>query len=155
MLGGFGAKVYFFFLFPPLQANHLIAMLGDVCTPESCPEMDAQSQTFLCAAHNPPASCCAMDYMVHTVEKMIAFVNNTTLFPGRMDIPAKSAEQFPSAVRRLYRLFLHAYDKHREEYDQFEEATLLCRRFSCFALKYRFLERGKDGWVGLGGLGRN
>ncbi len=58
-----------------------------------------------------------------------------------MDVPAKSAEQFPSAVRRLYRLFLHAHAAHRDEFDQFEEATFLCQRFSCFALKFKFLER--------------
>jgi hypothetical protein len=60
---------------------------------------------------------------VSKVEKLTSFLNNPTHFPGsylggvfvivwratshcspgRMDVPAKSAEQFPSSARRLYR----------------------------------------------------
>lgn len=42
-------------------------------------------------------------------------------FPPTSHSP-KLAAQFPSAVRRLYRVFLHAYHAHRGEYEQFEGA---------------------------------
>ena len=78
--------------------------------------------------------------MCHTVDKATSFVHNTTLFPGRMDVPKKSADQFGSQVRRLYRILLHCYSAHRDLYDQFEESKCLCQRFTLFAKTYSLLD---------------
>ncbi len=103
-----------------MQLNHLMAFLVHACTKTTCSEMESDGQRFLCAAHVPPLECCAVDYCCHTIEKATQFVHNTTLFPGRMDVPKKSAEQFASQIRRLFRILLHCYHSHREIFKQFE-----------------------------------
>ena len=117
-----------------------MSLLGNSCTSKTCPEMESDGQRFLCAAHAPPRDCCAVDYMCHTIDKATAFVHNTTLFPGRMDVSKKASEQFGSQVRRLYRILLHCYSAHRDLFDDFEESKVLCRRFTLFALTYKFLD---------------
>lgn len=123
-----------------LELNQLMCLLGAECTKKTCPEMESDGQRFLCAAHVPPRECCAIDYMCHTIDKATTFVQNTTLFPGRMDVPKKSAEQFGSQIRRLYRIFLHCYSAHRDLFNQFEESKCTCARFTAFAKKYKFLD---------------
>ncbi len=84
--------------------------------------------------------CCAVDYCCHTLDKATQFVHNVTLFPGRIDVPKKSAEQFASQVRRLYRILLHCYHAHNKVFAAFEEETYLCKRFQvnskCFLLMF-------------------
>ena len=123
-----------------MELNQLVALLGDQCTSKSCPEMESDGQRFLCAAHVPPLECCAIDYMCHTLDRATAFVCNVTLFPGRMDVPKKSADQFASQIRRLYRIMLHCHSAHRELFDEVEESKCLCLRFTVFAKKYGFLD---------------
>lgn len=124
-----------------LELNHLTIILAKFCTKETCPEMESEGQKFLCAAHAPPADCCAIDYMCHTIDKATEFVQNPQLFPGRMNVPPQSAEMFSSQIRRLYRLFLHAFHSHGEIFQVFEESKYLCQRFSVFALSYGFLDK--------------
>ncbi len=123
-----------------MQLNHLLAFLVHACTVKTCPEMESDGQRFLCAAHVPPQECCALDYCCHTIEKATQFLQNTTLFPGRMDVPAKSAEQFASQIRRLFRVLLHGFHAHREIFKQFESKYFLTKRFVVFARRFQFLD---------------
>jgi hypothetical protein len=86
------------------------------------------------------SQCCAVDYCCHTLDKATQFVHTTSLFPGRMDVPKKSAEQFASQIRRLYRILLHCYHAHQDIFAAFEEETTLCRRFQVFAKRYSLLD---------------
>jgi hypothetical protein len=102
--------------------------------------MESDGQKFLCAAHVPPRECCAIDYMCHILDTATSFVHNISLFPGRMDVPKKSADQFGSQIRRLYRIFLHCYSAHKNLFAQFETNKLLCKRFTVFARHYKYLD---------------
>ena len=90
-----------------------------------------------------------MDYCCHTLDKATQFVHTTSLFPGRMDVPKKSAEQFASQIRRLYRILLHCYHSHKDIFAAFEEETSLCRRFQVFAKRYAFLDDETLGQIPL------
>ncbi len=90
-----------------------------------------------------------MDYCCHTLDKATQFVHTTSLFPGRMDVPKKSAEQFASQIRRLYRILLHCYHSHQDIFAAFEDETLLCRRFQVFAKRYAFLDDETLGQIPL------
>ncbi len=46
-----------------------------------------------------------------------------------------------SVCRRMYRIFSHAYYHHRTLYDEFENRTHLCRRFTVFALRYGLIPK--------------
>ncbi len=46
-----------------------------------------------------------------------------------------------SVCRRIYRIFSHAYYHHRTIYDEFEERTHLCRRFTVFVLRYGLIPK--------------
>jgi len=41
----------------------------------------------------------------------------------------------------MYRIFSHAYYHHRILYDEFENRTYLCRRFTVFALRYGLIPK--------------
>jgi hypothetical protein len=46
-----------------------------------------------------------------------------------------------SICRRIYRVFSHAFYHHRSIYDEFEERTHLCRRFTAFAIRYGLIPK--------------
>ncbi|EGG19763.1 MOB1 [Cavenderia fasciculata] len=120
-----------------LELNHFAVHFSDVCTAKTCPKMKAtEDWLFLCASHKATQECSAIDYFFHTLDNTSALLNSEKLFPKRIEISTSSLKQFPSIMRRLYRLFAHAYFHHREIYDQIEEQTHLCERFVTFALKY-------------------
>ena len=43
-------------------------------------------------------------------------------------------------MRRLYRLFSHAYYFHREVFEEFEKDMHLCERFTTFSLKFGLID---------------
>ncbi|OZJ03669.1 hypothetical protein BZG36_03547 [Bifiguratus adelaidae] len=71
----------------------------------------------------------AIDYIVHTLDGATALLNSNRYFPGRLSIPEPSVKHLTSTVRRLYRIFAHAYFSHRELFEQYEMQTLLYARF--------------------------
>ena len=77
---------------------------------------------YLCAAHSTQNEneCCAIDYIVHTLDATTALINSSRYFPSRMSIAPTSTKHFSSIARRLYRIFAHAYYHHREVFDQCE-----------------------------------
>jgi hypothetical protein len=104
------------------QCNSLIVgFLFDTppCSAATCPEMRASEWQFLCAVHDAPKSCCAIDYCCHTLDWAANVVTNPKIFPSRF-VLADPAHDRGAAVknlinvfRRLHRIFAHAWFQHR------------------------------------------
>ncbi|KAI6013826.1 Mob1/phocein [Pisolithus marmoratus] len=101
-------------------SHPLITTLQQECTRSSCPQMQAGEWLYLC-------QCCAIDYIVHTVDTATALLNSPRAFPSRLSIPQTSHRHFSSLARRLSRIS-HAYF-HREAFQQAEAESSLYARF--------------------------
>ncbi|KAH7353416.1 Mob1/phocein family protein [Plectosphaerella cucumerina] len=104
------------------QCNTLIVgFLFDAppCSASTCPEMRASEWQFLCAVHEQPKSCCAIDYCCHTLDWAANVVTDPKIFPSRFvvssDAHAKSVavKNLVNVFRRLHRIFAHAWFQHR------------------------------------------
>lgn len=105
------------------QCNSLIVgFLFDTppCSAATCPEMRASEWQFLCAVHDAPKSCCAIDYCCHTLDWAANVVTNPKIFPSRFVAPLSDGHDKGAAVknlvnvfRRLHRIFAHAWFQHR------------------------------------------
>ncbi|KAI1342333.1 Mob1/phocein [Xylariaceae sp. FL0016] len=104
------------------QCNSLIVgFLFDAppCSSATCPEMRASEWQFLCAVHDQPKSCCAIDYCCHTLDWAANVVTNPKIFPSRFVVLSeghdKSAvlKNLVNVFRRLHRIFAHAWFQHR------------------------------------------
>ncbi|KAG6158029.1 hypothetical protein E4U37_006557 [Claviceps purpurea] len=89
------------------------------CSATTCPEMRASEWQFLCAVHEQPKSCCAIDYCCHTLDWAANVVSDQKLFPSRFavlsDTHSKNAgvKNLVNVFRRLHRIFAHAWFQHR------------------------------------------
>ncbi|KAJ9142856.1 Mob1/phocein [Coniochaeta hoffmannii] len=108
------------------QCNSLIVgFLFDTppCSAATCPEMRASEWQFLCAVHDAPKSCCAIDYCCHTLDWAANVVTNPKIFPSRFVAPPTTGEgghdksaavkNLVNVFRRLHRIFAHAWFQHR------------------------------------------
>lgn len=75
---------------------------------------------YLCACHGEEKQCCAIDYMIHTIDGTSALLNSARHFPSRTFIPNTSLRHFGSIARRLSRVFVHAWGHHRETFSSCE-----------------------------------
>ncbi|KAF8996207.1 Mob1/phocein, partial [Cyathus striatus] len=101
--------------------------------------MKAGEWLYLCVAHGNDGAmeqCCAIDYILHTLDSATALLNSPRAFPSRLQIPQTSHRHFSSLARRLGRIFAHAYFHHREAFEQAEAESSLYARF--LALTYKF-----------------
>ena len=103
-----------------LELNDMCVEFESCCNSETCPNMVATKDEFLCAAHSQPQPCCAIDYIVHTLNGFTALLNNSEYFPSRVKVNQKSVQYVASITRRLYRIFAHAYYKHTDMFWEFE-----------------------------------
>lgn len=113
-------------------SHPLITMLQQECTRVTCPEMKAGEWLYLCVAHGNDGAmeqCCAIDYILHTLDSATALLNSPRAFPSRLSIPTTSYRHFSSLARRLGRIFAHAYFHHREAFEQAEAESSLYARF--------------------------
>ncbi|KAG1722634.1 Mob1/phocein, partial [Suillus paluster] len=113
-------------------SHPLITMLQQECTRITCPEMKAGEWLYLCVAHGNDGAmeqCCAIDYILHTLDSATALLNSPRAFPSRLSIPPTSYRHFSSLARRLGRIFAHAYFHHREAFEQAEVESSLYARF--------------------------
>ncbi|VDN97193.1 unnamed protein product [Rodentolepis nana] len=125
-----------------MELNGLAVLLQYHCTPETCAQMTATEQwIFLCAAHKTPKECPAINYTRHTLDGAACLLNSSKYFPSRVTIRESSLAKLSSVCRRVYRIFSHAYYHHRSLFDQFEEKTALCQRFTVFVLKYNLMNK--------------
>ena len=119
-----------------LAVERVIYKIEHLCTFETCPRMIASDEWhFLCAPHaDKPRDCSAIDYMKHTVDSttncLLAHSSYTVLHAAT--VHAGGLKQFPSIIRRLYRIYGHVYFHHVEI---FNEEYVSCARF------YHFLKQ--------------
>ena len=79
--------------------------------------MRASEWQFLCAVHDSPKSCCAIDYCCHTLDWAANVVTNPKIFPSRFVVDAHdkntAVKNLVNVFRRLHRIFAHAWFQHR------------------------------------------
>ncbi|OKL57357.1 hypothetical protein UA08_07449 [Talaromyces atroroseus] len=109
--------------------NLIIAFFAEdpPCSQQSCPEMRASEWQYLCAVHDPPKSCCAIDYCCHTLDWATNILTSPKYFPSRLTLGSESAggpqasmRHLTNIFRRLYRIFAHAWFQHRDVFRQVE-----------------------------------
>lgn len=125
-----------------MEFNGLAVKLQEECKPDTCTQMTATEQwIFLCAAHKTPKECPAVDYTRHTLDGAASLLNSSKYFPSRVSIKESSVTKLGSVCRRVYRIFSHAFFHHRRLFDEFENETHLCRRFTRFVMKYDLMSK--------------
>ncbi|KAI0088855.1 Mob1/phocein [Irpex rosettiformis] len=120
----------------------LITTLQHECTRQTCPQMKAGEWLYLCVAHGNDGAmeqCCAIDYILHTLDSATALLNSPRAFPSRLSIPPTSTRHFSSLARRLGRIFAHAYYHHREAFEQAEAESSLYARFLALTSKFNLV----------------
>ncbi|KAG7448373.1 Mob1/phocein [Guyanagaster necrorhizus] len=120
----------------------LITTLQQECTRLTCPEMKAGEWLYLCVAHGTDGAmeqCCAIDYILHTLDSATALLNSPRAFPSRLHIDKTSHRHFSSLARRLGRIFSHAYFHHREAFEQAEAESSLYARFLALTTKFELV----------------
>ncbi|KAI9732650.1 MAG: hypothetical protein M1834_003987 [Cirrosporium novae-zelandiae] len=127
--------------FLTLKANALIVAffaLSPPCSAQTCSEMRASEWQYLCAVHDPPKACCAIDYCCHTLDWASNLLTSPSQFPSRMSLNLGASTSPPSGMsqntpgiqqsirhltnifRRVYRIFAHAWFQHRSVFWQVE-----------------------------------
>ena len=100
----------------------IIALFADnpPCSAQTCPEMRASEWQYLCAVHDPPKCCCAIDYCCHTLDWAANTLTSPRHFPSRLALGTdanntqQQVRQLTNIFRRVYRIFAHAWFQHRE-----------------------------------------
>ncbi|KAB1278742.1 MOB-like protein phocein [Camelus dromedarius] len=64
-----------------------------------------------------------------------------TKLQKRVSIKESSVAKLGSVCRRIYRIFSHAYFHHRQIFDEYENETFLCHRFTKFVMKYNLMSK--------------
>ncbi|KAH7328215.1 Mob1/phocein [Stachybotrys elegans] len=130
------------------QCNSLIVgFLFDAppCSANTCPEMRASEWQFLCAVHEQPKSCCAIDYCCHTLDWAANIVTDQKIFPSRFvvlnDTQSKNVgvKNLVNVFRRLHRIFAHAWFQHRSVFWSVEGQTGLYVFFKAVCDMYELL----------------
>ena len=95
------------------------------CSAATCNEMRASEWQYLCAVHDPPKPCCAIDYCCHTLDWTNSVLTSQKNFPSRMALSGEGGgsgghnsqlRQLTNIFRRVYRIFAHAWFQHRDMY---------------------------------------
>jgi len=63
--------------------------------------------------------------MIHNLDNSTAILNNSKKFSSRVQISSSSVKDLESIVRRLYRVFSHAFYHHKEIFYEFEVNIIL------------------------------
>lgn len=89
--------------------------------------MRASEWQYLCAVHEPPKSCCAIDYSCHTLDWAATTLASQKHFPSRLTLGNEASggsqagvRQLTNIMRRVYRIFAHAWFQHRPVFWQVE-----------------------------------
>ncbi|KAL4933574.1 Mob1 family protein [Aspergillus undulatus] len=116
--------------FLTMKVNNLIIAFfaeNPPCSSQTCPEMRASEWQYLCAVHDPPKACCAIDYCCHTLDWATNILTSPKHFPSRLTLGSESGggaqagmRHLTNIFRRLYRIFAHAWFQHREVFWQVE-----------------------------------
>ena len=113
-----------------MKVNSLIVAFFEEkppCSSATCPEMRASEWQYLCAVHDPPKSCCAIDYCCHTLDWAANVLTSQKSFPSRLTLGTDTAggsqqglRQLTNIFRRVYRIFAHAWFQHRQAFWEVE-----------------------------------
>lgn len=117
------------------------------CSASTCPEMRASEWQFLCAVHESPKSCCAIDYCCHTLDWATNTVTSQKIFPSRLSLKSGDSlednntgvRHLTNIFRRLHRIFAHAWFQHRGVFWQVEGQTGLYVLFKTVCDNYELL----------------
>lgn len=91
--------------------------------------MRASEWQFLCAVHDQPKSCCAIDYCCHTLDWAANVVTNPKIFPSRFVVMSDGQDRSTgqknliNVFRRLHRILAHAWFQHRGVFWSIEAQT--------------------------------
>lgn len=107
------------------------------CTKESCPEMKLSKESYRCNAHYNGVikDCCAIDYIVHNIDDIM----DEILKSNRINITAEYLLNYKKYFTRIYRMFCHIYNEHKNIYTSFENETFLCTRFVNFCIQNNYM----------------
>ncbi|KAF2201081.1 Mob1/phocein [Delitschia confertaspora ATCC 74209] len=114
------------------KANSIIVALfsdNPPCSVQTCLEMRASEWQYLCAVHEPPKACAAIDYCCHTLDWAANTLTSPKHFPSRLSldreptIAHQQIKQLTTIFRRVYRIFAHAWFQHREMFWKVESRT--------------------------------
>jgi len=125
-----------------IQLNVLACYLGEVCTYSSCPQMTATKDVlYLCAAHEVAKECCAIDYISHCLDGATSLLTSEDVMSHSSSGKNQEVNLQPFRVimRRLYRLFAHAYFHHIDTFKRFEQETELFDHFCTFATSFNLI----------------
>ncbi|KIW19774.1 hypothetical protein PV08_00348 [Exophiala spinifera] len=134
--------------FLTMKANLVsISLMNDnpPCSAQTCPEMRASEWQYLCAVHEPPKSCCAIDYCNHTLDWAANVLTSPKHFPSRLALGGEtgsaiqSMRQLTNIFRRVYRIFAHAWFQHREVFWSVEASYGLYMFFKTVCDEYRLI----------------
>lgn len=105
------------------------------CSANTCPEMRASEWQYLCAVHDPPKACSAIDYCCHTLDWAANTLTSAKHFPSRLAMGTDDRLQFQqmkdmtNIFRRVYRIYAHAWFQHRDVFWKVEGRTGLYTLF--------------------------
>ncbi|KAF1960670.1 Mob1/phocein [Byssothecium circinans] len=126
----------------------IIALFSDnpACSSITCPEMRASEWQYLCAVHDPPKSCCAIDYCCHTLDWAANTLTSPKNFPSRLAMSTDSlsahaqVKNLTNIFRRVYRIFAHAWFQHQEMFWKVEGRTGLYILFKTVCDMYGLIQ---------------
>jgi hypothetical protein len=111
-----------------LDLGSLVVELQLECTKDTCPTLNVPGGSFLCAVHSAPSNCCAIDYIIHTMDGGTSMLTSIKHFPDRQ-VSSDSLKLLQNLSRRLYRIFAHVWFSHRELFLQHEQQTNIYKQF--------------------------
>lgn len=131
----------------------IVALFADdpSCSPQTCPEMRASEWQYLCAVHDPPKSCSAIDYCCHTLDWAASTLTSSKMFPSRLGLGSSASggsdkvllqqmKELTNIFRRLYRIYAHAWFQHREMFWRVEGKTGLYVFFKTVCDEYGLIQ---------------
>ena len=125
----------------------IIALFADdpPCSAQTCSEMRASEWQYLCAVHDPPKCCCAIDYCCHTLDWAANTLTSPKHFPSRLALGTdanntqQQVRQLTNIFRRVYRIFAHAWFQHREVFWRVEGKSGLYVLFKTVTDSYNLI----------------
>lgn len=133
----------------------IVALFADnpPCSTQTCPEMRASEWQYLCAVHDPPKACSAINYCCHTLDSAASTLTSSKMFPSRLALGSSAAgagisagggdkvlqlqmKELTSIFRRVYRIYAHAWFQHREMFWRVEGKTGLYVLFKTVCDEY-------------------
>lgn len=122
------------------------------CSPQTCSEMRASEWQYLCAVHDPPKSCSAIDYCCHTLDWAATSLTSSKMFPSRLNLGTAGMggghdktmqaqlKEITNIFRRVYRIFAHAWFQHRDMFWRVEGKTGLYIFYKTVCDEYNLIQ---------------